>query len=46
MKIKFLFIAVILMVAFGFFSFSKTNNLIINMKETRYSNDFKRQRDL
>ncbi len=32
MKIKFLFIAVILMVAFGFFSFSKTNNLIINIE--------------
>lgn len=32
MKIKFLFIAVILMVVFGFFSFSKTNNLIINIE--------------
>ncbi|HQK39526.1 MAG TPA: DUF4846 domain-containing protein [Flavobacterium alvei] len=32
MKIKFLFIAVILTVAFGFFSFSKTNNLIINIE--------------
>ena len=32
MKIKFLFIGVILLVIFGFFSFSETNNSIINVE--------------
>lgn len=32
MKIKFLFIGVVLMVVFGFFSFSETNNSIINVE--------------